>query len=83
MSRESVIFLLGIITFLMPHLGVPSDWKLYFYTGAGIVFMVFGYTLRRSAYLRSIDGGNGERSADSFTEHASGSRYTKTLHEQL
>lgn len=70
MSRESVIFLLGIVTFLMPHLGVPSAWKLYFYTFAGIMCMLFGYSLRRTAYLRSIDRGNGERNADSFVEQA-------------
>lgn len=69
MSRESVVFILGIGTFLMPHLGVPADWKFYFYMVAGVVFIWAGYTLRRRAYLRSIEGQNGERRAESFTEH--------------
>ncbi len=70
MSRESVVFILGIITFLMPHLGVPAVWKFYFYMGAGALFMWAGYTLRRRAYLRSIERDNGERHAESFAEHA-------------
>ncbi len=54
----------------MPHLGVPSDWKMYFYLGAGAVCMLCGYSLRRSAYVRSIEQRNGERHTDSFAEHA-------------
>ncbi len=69
MSRESVVFILGIITFLMPHLGVPEVWKFYFYMGAGVLCIWAGYTLRRQAYLRSIERDNGERQAESFSEH--------------
>ncbi len=68
MSRESIVFLLGISTFLMPHLGVPEDFKVYFYTAAGIICMVCGYTLRRRSYLRSVKEENGERHTDSFSE---------------
>jgi hypothetical protein len=68
-SRESVIFLLGFCIIVMPHVGVPSDWKLYFYIVAGLLCMWCGYSLRRSAYLRSIEERNGERFADSFAEH--------------
>lgn len=57
----------------MPHLGVPTDWKMYFYVGAGAVCMLCGYSLRRSAYVRSIEQRNGERHTDSFAEHT-GSR---------
>lgn len=69
MSRESIVFALGIIIFLMPHLGVPEDWKVYFYTVAGLVLLITGYSLRRSAYLRSIEKENGEHDGDSFAEH--------------
>ncbi len=69
MSRESIVFVLGIIIFLMPHLGVPEDWKVYFYTGAGLILLVAGYSLRRSAYLRSIEKENGEHDGDSFAEN--------------
>ncbi len=73
MSRESVIFLLGFMVIVMPHIGVPADWKMYFYIVAGLLCMWCGYSLRRSAYLRSIEERNGERQTDSFTEHV-GSR---------
>ncbi len=83
MSRESVIFLLGMSMFLMPHLGVPSDWKFYFYTIAGLLCMLCGYTLRRRAYLRSLERGNGERHADSFTEHTGTRETTGSEHRHL
>lgn len=54
---------------VMPNLGIPDVWKLYFYIGAGIVLVVVGYSLRRSAYLRSIEKENGEQGTDSFVEH--------------
>ena len=68
MSRESIIFLLGALVFFMPYLGIPVLWKTYFYAGTGLLLMVFGYTLRRRAYLRSLETKEGERTADSFVE---------------
>ena len=68
MSRESIIFLIGILVFFMPYLGIPILWKTYFYVGAGLLLMVFGYTLRRRAYLRGLETNEGERTADSFVE---------------
>ncbi len=73
MSRESIVLVLGVILFIVPHLGVPERWKLYVYTGAGLILVFVGYSLRRSAYLRSIEDTNGEHNADSFVEH-NGSR---------
>ncbi len=72
MSRESVVFLLGMILFVLPHLGIPAQWKIYIYTGIAVVFIYCGYSLRRSSYLRSIERTDGERSADSFAEHVGG-----------
>ena len=68
MSREVFVFIAGVLFLIVPHLGVPDQWKLYFYSGFGVVLIVIGYSLRRSAYLRSIDQGNGERGNDSFVE---------------
>lgn len=68
MSRESLVFLFGILIFFMPHLGIPLAWKSYFYSFAGIVLLVCGYSLRRKAYLQSLETKDGERSADSFVE---------------
>jgi len=81
MSRESIVFLLGMVTFLMPHLGVPETWKFYFYSVVGVIFMLCGYALRRRAYLRSIKESNGELHTDSFSE--SMSPREKVTNEQL
>lgn len=68
MSRESLVFLLGLIVFLTPFLGIPNDWKRVIFIVCGVLLMFFGYFLRRAAYLRSIDSGTGERRADAFVE---------------
>ena len=69
MSRESIVFTLGILLLVIPHLGIPDAWKLYFYVASGVVLVFVGYKLRRSAYLRSIEKENGERGTDAFVEH--------------
>tara|TARA_B100000745_G_C20151001_1_gene394626 strand:- start:2850 stop:3095 length:246 start_codon:yes stop_codon:yes gene_type:complete len=80
MTRESIVLMLGIILFLMPHLGVPEQWKFYFYTAAGLVLIFVGYSLRRSAYLRSIETEDGGHDGDSFAEHK-GSRESSVTEE--
>ena len=52
MSRESLVFLLGLGVFLTPFLGLPTDWKDYLIIGMGIILIVIGYSLRRSVYLK-------------------------------
>ncbi len=69
MSRESIVFTLGILLLVIPHLGIPESWKFYFLITAGVLLVVVGYSLRRSAYLRSIERDNGERGTDSFVEN--------------
>lgn len=69
MTRESTVFIFGVLLILVPHLGVPDTWKFYFYLGCGVLLMILGYSLRRSAYLRSLERGGGERQAESFVEH--------------
>lgn len=56
------------MVFLTPFLGIPNDWKEYVVIGSGVLLMFIGYSLRRSAYFRRTDAGNGERQADSFME---------------
>jgi hypothetical protein len=68
MSRESLIILLGLVVFFAPALGIPDDWRDYLLTGTGLALVLLGYLLRRSAYLRKTDLGNGERGTDSFVE---------------
>lgn len=69
MSRESIVFTLGILLLVIPNLGVPESWKFYFFIVAGVLLVFIGYGLRRAAYLRSIKKANGESGTDSFVEH--------------
>ena len=69
MSKESLVFIFGVMVFLIPHLGIPGAWKDYSLAAIGIFLIIVGYLLRRKAYLRSIDNGNGERATDTFVEN--------------
>ncbi len=68
MSKESLVFILGILVFFSPFLGFPREYKEWFFIGAGLVLMFLGYRLRRLEFLRSLDDGTGERKGDSFVE---------------
>lgn len=68
MSRESLVLVIGLVVFFIPWLGIPTEWKQYVLSGCGVLLFVIGYFLRRAAYLRRIDIGNGERGTDSFVE---------------
>jgi hypothetical protein len=70
MSRESFVFFLGFIVLFTPFLGIPRDWKEIVYMCAGTLLMLVGFHLRRTAFLRSIDDGSGERRNDVFVESA-------------
>jgi hypothetical protein len=76
MSRESIVFTIGLLLLVIPNLGLPEAWKFYFFMVSGALLAFIGYSLRRGAYLRSIEKENGERSTDSFVEHV-GSRVPK------
>ena len=67
-SRESIVFLLGLMVLFTPRLGIPEDWKMYVLSGAGILLIILGYIMRRAAYLRSIEMSDGTRATDSFVE---------------
>jgi hypothetical protein len=83
MSRESLVLLFGIIILVTPSLGIPEDWKGYVYAGSGILLIVVGYVLRRSAYLRSTDAGNGGRVTDSFVESAKKDPHDFNIEDKL
>lgn len=68
MSRESLIFILGFFVFLMPFLGLPRSVKDIALIAIGMLVMLVGFMLRRSAYLRSIERASGERQSDAFAE---------------
>lgn len=68
MTKETFIFLAGILLTLLPFLGIPLAWRQYLIFGLGIILIMIGYVLRRQVFLDRIDHGNGERGTDSFIE---------------
>lgn len=68
MSKETLVFLFGIMLTVIPFLGVPELWRQYAVSGIGVLLILIGYALRRAAFLATIDQGNGERGNDSFVE---------------
>lgn len=68
MTKETLVFALGILLTLVPFLGIPEIWKQYAVAGAGVFLILIGYMLRRALYFVRIDQGNGERGDDSFVE---------------
>lgn len=68
MSRESLVLLLGVIILAIPFAGIPLVWKQYILVAAGILLVFTGYSLRRSAYWRKVDRGDGQIGTDSFLE---------------
>lgn len=68
MSRESIVFLFGIIVFITPFFGVADDMKRYIIIVSGIILIIAGYQLRRAAYFRSIEEQDGDHKSESFVE---------------
>jgi len=68
MSKETLVFLLGVVLVLVPTLGIPDAWREWGLMGIGALLVLVGYILRRDAYLKRIDRGDGERGTDSFVE---------------
>jgi hypothetical protein len=70
MSRESLVFLIGVLVLLVPFLGLPRDHKDWILVGAGIILIISGYQLRRKRFLASlVQEKVGERKSDAFIEH--------------
>lgn len=40
MSRNKIIFILGLLLILIPFSGFPSAWKFYFYEASGIILVL-------------------------------------------
>jgi len=68
MSKETLVFISGILLTVVPFLGVPESWRQYAILGLGIILILVGYFLRRNLYLNRLDKGNGERGSDTFIE---------------
>ncbi len=67
-SKESLVFIIGLLLMVLPFLGIPEEWRLGGVVVLGVVLIFVGYALRRSVYLETIDRGNGERGNNSFVE---------------
>ena len=68
MSRESLVIIAGLLVVSLPYLGIPAAWKLYLTIGTGIILIIVGYSLRRTAYRRRMERINNEHGSDSFVE---------------
>jgi len=68
MSKESFVFLIGALVFFSPFLGLPGEYKTRLLIGCGVLLMIIGYSLRRSAFLKSLEHESGERRGDAFVE---------------
>jgi heme/copper-type cytochrome/quinol oxidase subunit 4 len=68
MTKETLVFIFGIILTTIPFLGIPEEWRYGGVTLLGIALIFIGYALRRAVYLKEIDHGNGERGNNSFVE---------------
>jgi heme/copper-type cytochrome/quinol oxidase subunit 4 len=68
MTKETLVFIFGILLTILPFLGIPEEWRYYGVSAIGVILIFIGYSLRHLVYLSRIDKGNGERATDSFVE---------------
>lgn len=68
MSKESLVFTLGIVVFFTSFLGIPREYKEWIFIASGFLLTVTGYRLRRRAFLASLERETGERRGDAFVE---------------
>lgn len=68
MKKGTLIFLLGLVTIILPSLGIPMLWKQILFAVMGIVFVGIGYSIRRSQYLLTLENDGIVRTAETFVE---------------
>ncbi len=68
MSKETFVFALGALIFFSSFLGLPREYKEWLLIGCGVFLMGIGYSLRRNAFLKSLEHESGERRGDAFVE---------------
>jgi uncharacterized membrane protein len=68
MSKETIVFISGILLVIVPFLGIPQAWRTYAIAAIGVLLVFIGYVLRRGVYLKFIERSSGERGTDSFVE---------------
>ncbi len=62
MSKESAVIVLGILTLVIPQLGVPSPWRTTMLVLVGIALVIIGLYLRAERAPR-------QRPGQSYVEH--------------
>ncbi len=67
MSRETILIILGIVTALLPAIGVPGSWKNPFLVIFGILIVGIAFFLRQERIWRDRNSAP-ERGADTFKE---------------
>ncbi len=81
MSKETFVFILGIVVFFTPFLGLPGNYKEWILIVSGILLIVTGYRLRRALFLRSLEHHSGERRGDAFVESVMAQERKKPVHK--
>lgn len=78
MSKNSFIFLLGILIATLPATGFPSAWKTVFYVIMGIAVSIVALLLRKEANsLRKALKGREHTITDSFVQNSHIDTYGK------
>lgn len=67
MTQELLVFISGLVLFLVPFLGIPTVWKLYIVSGIGLLLILIGYRLRYRRAIREMERSE-QAQADSFVE---------------
>jgi hypothetical protein len=68
MTKGTLVFLLGLVTIVLPALGIPMLWKQIIFGCMGILLVGVGYSLRRSQYLATLQYDGDIRTAETFVE---------------
>lgn len=68
MTKGTLVFLLGLVTIVLPSLGIPMLWKQIVFAVMGVVFVGIGYSIRRAQYLATLQNDGTIRTAETFVE---------------
>lgn len=54
MHRESILIVLGVITAVMPYLGLPYGWLMFALPVLGLLILIIGLSLRMKRRAREM-----------------------------
>lgn len=67
MTQELLVLMSGILLFLIPFLGISTEWKFYLVKSFGICLIIIGYRLRYRRAVREFNSESTER-VDGFVQ---------------